>query len=83
MYGVQRFGANNPALFIAHGTADPTVLFSEAEELRSIYQANQVPFVFYELAGAGHGAWNAEVDGKRLEKLAFDYVVAQQNLSID
>jgi acetyl esterase/lipase len=83
VYGVQRFGANNPALFIAHGTADPTVLFSEAEELRSIYQANQVPFVFYELTGAGHGAWNAEVDGKRLEKLAFDYVVAQQNLSID
>ena len=33
IYGTNRFDSNDPPLFIAHGTEDPTVLFSEAEEL--------------------------------------------------
>lgn len=83
IYGVQRFNENNPSLFIAHGTEDTTTLFSNAEELRDIYESNQVPYVFYELTGKGHGAWNATIDGKRLEKLAFDFIVEQQNIDVE
>ena len=39
VYGVDRFDSNDPELFIAHGTLDPTVLFSEATELDSIYNS--------------------------------------------
>ncbi|NKI31820.1 alpha/beta hydrolase [Croceivirga thetidis] len=83
IYGFQRFDANSPALFIAHGTEDPTVLFEEALKLRDIYEANQAPYVFYELTGLGHSAWNATVEGKRLEALALDYMVEQQSLLLE
>jgi dipeptidyl aminopeptidase/acylaminoacyl peptidase len=81
--GIQRFSQNSPALFIAHGTEDPNVLFSEAEALRSIYEANQAPYVFYEITGKGHGPWDATVNGLPLTKLAFDFVGAQQSLVIE
>jgi hypothetical protein len=81
--GVQRYSPNSPALFIAHGTEDPTVLYSEAEALRTIYEANQLPYVFYALQGKGHGAWNATVNGLTLEKLAFDFVAEQQGLILE
>tara|TARA_Y100001968_G_C19341898_1_gene709953 strand:- start:44 stop:1027 length:984 start_codon:yes stop_codon:yes gene_type:complete len=83
IYGFQRFDSNDPPLYIVHGTEDLTVLFSEAEELRDIYENNQVPYIFYELPGAGHGPWNATVEGVRLEKLAFDFVVEQQQLILE
>ena len=70
-------------LYIAHGTEDTTVLFSEAEELRDIYETNQIPYIFYELTGAGHGPWNTTVNGLRLEKLAFDFIIEQQQLTIE
>ena len=37
VYGENRYDGNDPELFIAHGTLDPAVLFSEATELDSIY----------------------------------------------
>lgn len=83
MYEKQRFNSNNPSMLIAHGTADPTVPFSKAEDLKSIYEANGVPFAFYPLKGKGHGVWAATFDNKRLEKLAFDFVVEQQNLIVE
>ena len=36
VFGPNRFDSNDPALFIAHGTADPTVLFSSATDLQAI-----------------------------------------------
>ena len=36
IYGYQRFDSNDPALFITHGTEDPTVPFSSAEDLKTI-----------------------------------------------
>ena len=80
IYGHERFDNNDPPLFIVHGTEDPTVPFSRAEDLKSMYEANGVPFVFYPLEGLGHGAWNATVNGKRIEELAFDFIIEQQNL---
>ena len=82
IYGHQRFDSNAPPLFIAHGTKDPTVPFSKAEDLKSIYEANKVPFVFYPLKGKGHGAWGARVNNKGLYELAFDFIVEQQNLIV-
>ena len=82
LYGRQRFNSNNPTLLIAHGTEDPIVPFSKAEDLKSSYEANEVPFVFYPLKGKGHGAWDATFDNKHLDELSFDFIVEQQNLIV-
>jgi acetyl esterase/lipase len=82
VYGRHSFDYNDAAILIAHGTEDPTVSFSYAEELRDTYISTGVAYVFYPLVGFGHGAWNATIDGKRLEKLAFDFVVKQQKLKV-
>jgi acetyl esterase/lipase len=82
IYRHQRFDANDPPLLIAHGTEDVIVPFAKAEELKTIYNLNKVPIAFYPLIGKGHGAWNAVVEGKKLEELAFDFIVQQQNLLI-
>lgn len=83
VYGRQYFGANNPPILIAHGTEDPTVAFSGAEDLKAIYDANGVPNAYYPLEGKGHGVWNATVNGKRLEELSFDFIVEQQELTVE
>jgi len=80
LYGKQRFNSNNPALLIAHGTEDPTVPFSKAEDLKSIYEENKAPYIFYPLEGKGHGVWGATFDNKHLDELSFDFIVEQQNL---
>ena len=82
VFGHQRFDSNDPSLFIAHGTKDPTVPFSSALDLKSVYEANKLPLGYYPLEGYGHGAWNATVNDKRIEELAFDFIVAQQNLIV-
>ena len=82
LYVKQRFNGSNPALLIAHGTEDPTVPFSKAEDLKSIYKENEVPYVFYPLEGKGHGVWGATFDNKRLDELSFDFIVEQQNLIV-
>lgn len=80
MDGHQRFDSDDPALFIAHGTEDPTVTFDKAEELKRMYESTGAPFVYYPLEGKGHGAWSAKVNKKGLEELAFDFIVEQQKL---
>ncbi|MEO1263663.1 MAG: alpha/beta hydrolase [Bacteroidota bacterium] len=83
VYGHQRFDSNDPPLFIAHGIEDPTVPFSGAEDLKAVYDTNGVPLTYYPLEGWGHGAWNATVNDKRLEELAFDFIVEQQYLVVE
>lgn len=83
IYGVNRFDSNDPELFIAHGTEDPTVLFSEAEEMVQLYDSTGVHVALNTLVGAGHGAWNATVDGKSLSELSFEFLVTQQELILD
>lgn len=78
-----RFGSNDPSLFIAHGTEDTIVPFSSAEELKSIYDINGIPCAYYPLEGVGHGGWNASINNMRLEELAFDFIVEQQNLIVE
>ena len=83
IYGYERFDSNDPALFIAHGTEDPTVPFSSAEDLKTICETNEIDFVYYPLEGSGHGAWSATVDGKSLSDLSFDFIVVNQNLNLE
>ena len=83
IYGHQRFDSNDPALFIAHGTEDPTVPFSSAEDLKTIWETNEIDFVYYPLEGRGHGAWGATVNGKSLSDLSFDFIVENQSLNVE
>ena len=83
IYGYQRFDQNIPAMFIAHGTEDTTVPFSNADDLKTIYEMNEASFIYYPLEGQGHGAWNAIVDDKSLSDLSFDFIVNTQNLNIE
>ena len=83
VYGYQRFNSNNPSLFIAHGTEDTTVPFSSAEDLKTIWETNEIDFVYYPLQGKGHGPWDATVNGNSLSDLSFDFVVNNQNLIVE
>ncbi len=83
IYGYQKFDSNDPALFIAHGTEDPTVPFSSAEDLKTIWETNKIDFVYYPLEGKGHGAWGATVNGKSLSDLSFDFIVENQSLNVE
>ncbi len=82
IYGYNRFDKNDPPLFIAHGTEDPTVSFSNAKDLKAIYENNGVPYAYYPLSGKGHGAWGAKVKGMYLYQLAFNFVVEQQKIVV-
>ena len=88
VYGVDRFDPSDPPLFIAHGTADSTVVFSNGEMLQETWETHGIPHVFYPLEGAGHGPWDATVpddngNPQTLFELAFDFVVAQQTLQVE
>ena len=83
VYGYQRFNSNNPSLFITHGTEDTTVPFTSAEDLKTIWETNEIDFVYYPLEGKGHGPWGATVNGKSLSDLSFDFVVNNQNLNVE
>ena len=88
VYGVDRFDPGDPPLFIVHGTADSTVVFSNGEMLQETWETHGIPHVFYPLEGAGHGPWGATVpdeDGnpQTLFELAFDFVISQQGLTVE
>lgn len=83
IYGYERFDQSIPAMFIAHGTADATVPFSNAIDLKAIYEFNNTEFIYYPLEGSGHGAWSATVDGKSLSDLSYDFIVVNQNLNLE
>jgi para-nitrobenzyl esterase len=62
---------------------DPTVPFSSAENLKTICETNEIDFVYYLLEGRGHGAWGANVNGKSLSDLSFDFIVDNQDLNVE
>ena len=83
VYGRDLFDSSDPVLYKAHGTADFTVPFSSALELQSIYESIDVTMKLDTLVGIGHGNFNATLNGKRLEELAFDFITEQQNLIVE
>jgi acetyl esterase/lipase len=83
VYAYQRFDRQDPPLFIAHGTLDPIVPYAHAEDLKAIYDSLSVPVAYYPLEGLGHGAWNARINNRRLEELAFNFIVEEQKLKVE
>ena len=79
----ERFGPDDAPLMIVHGTADPTVDYSEATSLYATYTANGVPCTLYSIENGGHGIWGATVNGVSLWSLGFDFMVAQQGLTVE
>ena len=66
---------------------DPVTPYEEALELQDIYQSMGVYSELVTLLlpngePAGHGAWDAEVDGKGLSELTMDFLVDRQGLDL-
>lgn len=83
IYKVERWNNELPPLMVVHGTDDPTVPYSSAIELRAIYNNNNAPLAYYPLKGTGHGAWGSTVNDKKLEELAFDFIIEQQGMVVE
>ena len=81
--GVPRFDSGDAPLMIVHGTADPTVDYSEATSLNATYDANGNPCTLYPIENGGHGIWGASVDGAPLWSLGFDFLVEYQGLTVE
>jgi len=83
IYGRERFDPTDAPVNIVHGTEDPTVEFSHAENLRDAYMRTGVSYAFEPLEGQGHGAWRARIDGQGLPRNGFDFVTTQLELSVE
>ena len=83
VYGLNRYDRNDPELFMAHGTEyDRVTPYSGAIALQEIYDDLEIYSQLATLEGHGHGAWDAQVDGKGLPELSFDFLVERQNLIV-
>lgn len=84
-----RYDANDPELFMGHGEAyDRVTPYDEALELQDIYNSlgiynRLVTLLTPEGEPAGHGAWDAIVDGKGLSELTFDFLIERQQLLVE
>lgn len=86
----ERYDANDPELFMGHGKAeDLQTPYEGALELQSVYDSlgiyNELNTLVYppDDNPAGHGAWDAEVDGVGLFELSFNFIVSRQKLSVE
>lgn len=84
VYDINSYDETDAPLMIMNGTNDRLVPFEEAEMLRDQYIATGVPYVFYPIEGAGHtlNMMGAEVNGRGIFDLGFDFIVEQQMLQI-
>ncbi|WP_284209113.1 alpha/beta hydrolase [Thalassotalea eurytherma] len=85
VYGMYLYDSDDPELFMAHGTNDvnPSTPYSEATELKGIYDSLSIHNELVTLEGAGHGAWDATVGGQNLSEMTFDFIVDRQNLTVE
>ena len=83
VYEVDRYDAEDPELFMAHGDGnDPVTPYEGALALQDIYDSLGIYNELVTLEGHGHGAWNAVVDGKGIFELSFDFLIDRQKLDI-
>ena len=83
VYEMERYDNSDPELFIAHGTLNSTVLFSEATKLEHLYDSLGIYYELVPLVDKGHGAWGATVNDKSLFEMSFDFLVDRQNLMVE
>ena len=86
----ERYDATDPELFMGHGKAeDLQTPYEGALELQSVYDSLGIYNELNTLVSppddnpAGHGAWDAEVDGVGLFELSFNFIVSRQKLSVE
>ncbi len=84
IYGVNLYDRDDPELFMAHGTDDinPSTPYSEATDLKEIYDSLGIYSELVPLVGAGHGAWNTEVNGLSLNDMTYSFIVDRQMLEV-
>lgn len=83
VYGVERYDAEDPELFMAHGDQrDLVTPYEGALALQDIYAELDIHSELVTLEGHGHGAWGAVVDGKGLFELSYDFLMERQNLDL-
>ncbi|MFT7578846.1 MAG: para-nitrobenzyl esterase [Myxococcota bacterium] len=82
-FGRPTWDASDAPIQIVHGTADGTVDFASAETIRDRYDETGVTYTFHPIADAGHGAWDARVDGQTLAELGFDFLVQHLALVVE
>jgi acetyl esterase/lipase len=84
-----RYDANDPELFMGHGTAeDPVTPYTEALELQDIFNSLGIHNQLATLTQSngepiGHGAWDGFFDGKSLFELTFDFLIDRQQLMVE
>ncbi len=73
---LEEFDAGDPPIMIFHGSNDFTVGLSLAPaiNIRDKCEEFGIPHRYYPLWGEGHGAWEAEYDGKSLAELSLDFL---------
>lgn len=66
-----KFSPGDPPVMIVHGKADFHIgtFFAAAQNIKALCDANQIPCVLYGIEGAGHGCFEATVDGKPISAL--------------
>jgi acetyl esterase/lipase len=70
---VTQITANEPPLFIAHGTEDGTVPFARALALVARAQAVGLPYEFHPMQGSGHAPWAEFFQLHMADMLAFSW----------
>lgn len=73
---LDEFDAEDPPIMIWHGTNDFTLgtFFTSALLIQQKCDEFGIPYRFYPLLGEGHGAWDAEYDGKDLSTTILDFL---------
>ena len=71
-----KFDENDPPMLIIHGTADDHigVTFQVAKNIVAECEAHHIPYTFYPIEGAKHGAWDGKYEGKTINELIADFL---------
>lgn len=73
------FGAHAPPIMTVHGDRDFTVGLSllPAENIDALCREHGITHQYYPVADAGHGVWDAHIDGMELAELIAAFLDAQ------
>lgn len=67
---MNEFTPGDPPVMIVHGTKDYHIgtFFTAAQNIEAACKKAGIPVVLHAIEGAGHGCWDAEINGKPLAK---------------
>ncbi|WP_168210411.1 alpha/beta hydrolase [Persicimonas caeni] len=79
--GDSRWDADDAPALIVHGNSDQIVSVEAGQTLRDQYEASGAPYRYVELDGAGHAAWDRQVDGQNLRELSEAFLWEHMDLT--